>query len=53
MSLSQILSRIAAAEAAAGRTPGSVRLVAVSKLQPPDRVEAVLGAGHRLSLIHI
>ena len=48
MSLSQILSRIAAAEAAAGRPPGSVRLIAVSKVQPPDRVEAVLGAGHRI-----
>lgn len=48
MSLPQILSRIAAAEAAAGRPPGSVRLIAVSKVQPPDRVEAVLGAGHRI-----
>ena len=48
MALQQIMSRIAAAEAAAGRPAGSVRLIAVSKLQPPDRVEAVLKAGQRI-----
>ena len=48
MSLTDILSRIAAAEAAAGRAAGSVRLIAVSKVQPPARVEAVLAEGHRL-----
>ncbi|MBS0563615.1 MAG: YggS family pyridoxal phosphate-dependent enzyme [Proteobacteria bacterium] len=48
MGLTDIVSRIAAAERAAGRTPGSVRLIAVSKVQPPVRVEAVLDAGHRL-----
>ncbi len=48
MSLSAIRARIAAAEAAAGRPEGSVRLIAVSKVQPPERVEAVLEAGHRL-----
>jgi hypothetical protein len=48
MSLSEIRARIAAAEAAAGRPPGSVRLIAVSKVQPLDRIEAVLDAGHRL-----
>lgn len=48
MSLTEIRDRIAAAEAKAGRAPGSVRLVAVSKEQPLDRVEAVLQAGHRL-----
>jgi len=47
MALADILSRIAAAEAAAGRAPGSVTLVAVSKVQPAARVEAVLAAGHR------
>lgn len=48
MSLTDILSRIAAAEAAAERAAGSVRLIAVSKVQPPARVEAVLAEGHRL-----
>jgi pyridoxal phosphate enzyme (YggS family) len=47
MSLSAILSRIAAAEAAHSRAPGSVTLVAVSKIQPDDRVLAVLEGGHR------
>ncbi|MDR5652397.1 YggS family pyridoxal phosphate-dependent enzyme [Ruixingdingia sedimenti] len=47
MSLTDIQTRIAAAEAAAGRAPGSVRLIAVSKVQPLDRVTAVLEAGHR------
>lgn len=47
MSLSEIKSRIAAAESAAGRVPGSVELIAVSKVQPNERVEAVLEEGHR------
>ena len=48
MGLDQIRSRIAAAETAAGRPQGSVRLIAVSKVQPPERVEAVLNAGQRV-----
>lgn len=48
MPLPDILSRIAAAEAVAGRPAGSVSLIAVSKVQPPDRVVAVLEGGHRL-----
>ena len=48
MALDDIRARIRAAEAAAGRPPGSVTLIAVSKLQPPDRVEAVLSAGARV-----
>ncbi|MCV2863939.1 YggS family pyridoxal phosphate-dependent enzyme [Defluviimonas sp. WL0075] len=48
MSLTEIRSRIAAAEKAAGRPEGSVTLIAVSKVQPLDRVEAVLEAGHRV-----
>lgn len=48
MSLTEITRRIAQAEAAAGRQSGSVRLIAVSKVQPLDRVESVLLAGHRL-----
>ena len=46
--LAAILARIRAAEAAAGRTPGSVRLVAVSKVQPLERITAALDEGQRL-----
>ena len=46
--LDAVLGRLRAAEARAGRAEGSARLVAVSKLQPEDRVRAVLDAGHRL-----
>lgn len=48
MSLQDIVARIHKAEAEAGREPGSVRLVAISKQQPNERIEAVLKAGHRL-----
>ena len=48
MSLTAIQSRITRAEASAGRPPGSVHLIAVSKVQPLDRVVDVLTAGHRL-----
>ena len=48
MSLTEIKDRLAKAEAAAGRAPGSVQLIAVSKVQPLDRVVAVLELGHRL-----
>jgi pyridoxal phosphate enzyme (YggS family) len=48
MSLSDIKTRIAAAEAKAGRAPGAAQLIAVSKVQPLDRVEAVLTEGHRI-----
>ena len=48
MGLTDINARIDAALAAAGRAPGSVELIAVSKVQPPERVEAVLRAGHRV-----
>ncbi|WP_324753803.1 YggS family pyridoxal phosphate-dependent enzyme [Roseovarius sp. Pro17] len=48
MSLPDITARIDAAIAAAGRSPGCVQLIAVSKVQPNDRVEAVLKEGHRI-----
>ncbi|WP_372675025.1 YggS family pyridoxal phosphate-dependent enzyme [Aquicoccus sp.] len=48
MPLSDIQTRIAKAEAAANRAPGSVNLIAVSKVQPDERVRAVLTEGHRL-----
>ena len=48
MGLDDITRRIAAAEQQAGRAPGSVTLIAVSKVQPDDRVTAVLDAGQRV-----
>ena len=48
MPLQEITSRIARAEASAGRAPGSVQLISVSKMQPLDRVRAVLDQGHRV-----
>ena len=48
MGLDQIRRRISAAESAAGRAPGDVTLIAVSKVQPALRVEAVLSAGQRI-----
>jgi pyridoxal phosphate enzyme (YggS family) len=47
MALQDILDRVAHAELAAGRPAGSVTLIAVSKVQPNDRVESVLREGHR------
>lgn len=48
MSLSEITEAIAKAEKDAGRAPGSVSLIAVSKQQPDARVEEVLDEGHRV-----
>ena len=48
MSLAAIQSRLTRAETAAGRAPGSVQLIAVSKVQPLERVVGVLADGHRL-----
>ena len=48
MSLSEITDRIHAEERRVGREVGSTRLIAVSKVQPDARVEAVLNEGHRL-----
>ena len=47
MSLQDITIRISQAEQDAGRQPGSVKLIAVSKVQPNERVEGVLKQGHR------
>ncbi|GAA6175687.1 YggS family pyridoxal phosphate-dependent enzyme [Sulfitobacter pacificus] len=47
MSLPDIQTAIAKAESDAGRAAGSVTLIAVSKVQPNARVEAVLTEGHR------
>ena len=43
-----ILERIGLAAAASGRAPDSVTLTAVSKLQPDERVEAMLATGQRV-----
>jgi len=48
MSLADITRRLRAAEAAAGRSAGAVTLIAVSKVQPAERVEAVLAEGQRV-----
>ena len=48
MTLESIKSRITAAEKAANRTQGSAQLIAVSKVQPNERVLAVLEQGHRV-----
>lgn len=48
MGLSEIRARMDKACAAAGRAPGDVELIAVSKVQPEDRVASVLDQGHRI-----
>ncbi|MBW4983167.1 YggS family pyridoxal phosphate-dependent enzyme [Mameliella sp. CS4] len=48
MGLSEIQDRIAKACTEAGRGAEEVQLIAVSKVQPLERVEAVLTEGHRL-----
>ena len=47
MSLQAINDRIHAAEVKAGRNAGETTLIAVSKVQPVERVEAILREGHR------
>ncbi|WP_074257175.1 YggS family pyridoxal phosphate-dependent enzyme [Vannielia litorea] len=48
MALPDINDRVAKAAAKAGRTPAEVKLIAVSKVQPDARVDAVLSEGHRV-----
>ena len=48
MSLAEIKSRIRQAEAKFSRSIGSTKLIAVSKVQPNNRVESVLEEGHRI-----
>ena len=45
--LAALRGRIAAAEAAAGRPPGSVELVAVAKTHPAELARAAIAAGQR------
>jgi pyridoxal phosphate enzyme (YggS family) len=48
MALADIRTRVETAARNAGRDPGDIHLIAVSKVQPLERVEAVLAEGHRL-----
>jgi len=48
MSLLEIQKKISAAEISHGRAPGSTTLIAVSKVQPLQRIEDVLKLGHRI-----
>ncbi len=48
MSLSDTLNQIRAAAERNGRDPATIDLIAVSKVQPLERVEAVLEQGHRI-----
>ncbi|MEM6758068.1 MAG: YggS family pyridoxal phosphate-dependent enzyme [Pseudomonadota bacterium] len=48
MSLASITERIHVAATKAGRDTADIHLIAVSKVQPPERVEAVLADGHRV-----
>jgi PLP dependent protein len=43
-----VLARIASAAKSAGRDPVSISLTAVSKMQPEERIEAMLAAGQRV-----
>lgn len=47
MGLTDITARIAKAAKEADRDPADITLIAVSKVQPNERVEAVLKEGHR------
>ena len=46
--LSGVLVKIRAATAAAGRRPGCVDLVAVSKTHPVSAIEAAIAAGQKV-----
>ncbi len=48
MALDDIRAGIASAAAAAGRDAADITLIAVSKLQPADRIAAALDDGHRV-----
>ena len=48
MPLQEIAQKVEKAEATAERPKGATQLIAVSKVQPDERVEAVLEQGHRV-----
>ncbi len=45
--LAAVHRAVAEAARAAGRDPAEIAVIAVSKLQPPERIAAALAAGHR------
>lgn len=47
MAIDEVLAKIRAAERRYDRTPNAVSLIAVSKVQPIERIEAALSSGHR------
>ena len=48
MSLNEIKNQVRQAEIEFSRVVGSINLIAVSKVQPNERIEAVLEQGHRI-----
>ena len=48
MSLAEIKKRIHKTEVSLSRSVGSTKLIAVSKVQPNDRIKSVLDEGHRV-----
>ena len=48
MSLADITTRLETAAQTHGRNLADITLIAVSKVQPPERVQAVLDQGHRI-----
>ena len=48
MSLLEIKKRLKVAEANSGRSVGSTKLIAVSKVQPNERVQMILEQGHHI-----
>ncbi len=46
--LTDVAARVATAAETAGRDASSIKLIAVSKVQPLERVESVLDEGHRI-----
>ena len=48
MSLNEIKNRIQQAEIEFSKNPGKTKLIAVSKVQPNERIEVVLEQGHRV-----
>ena len=45
--LSEVLGRIARSAALAGRAPGDIELIAISKTQPAEAIAPLINAGHR------
>ena len=48
MSLKEVKNQVRQAEIEFSRVVGSINLIAVSKVQPNERIEAVLEQGHRI-----